>query len=1018
MRSGFEFSDPRGMRGTMRWISALGLLVTLFGVFKPALAQSVSDAGACRADVVFLMDNTGSMGGPINSTKRNAQTILDAISGGDPRFAGIDTRYGVATYWGDPREYLSNSSIWFCHRDTCPYSWCNRYICENPYGTCARYWPDQCVSREPTEAQKRAAAQRAFRINQPLTDSKLLTQRGMNQWRPCSSPGGCGGDWAEANFFGLQQLATGGQSTDGMCIDPPYPRAPYAECADKGFATGYDIKWREDSGRIIVWFGDACSWTRTVDKTEVIRALQANNVVVAGINSGRSGRGIDHFSDAGIGSCMWGSDPGQAASITEATGGSLTNSVSGTAATINAILDAVAGGMAQSGSAAAVSFDTPSFTENTRLYQTLFNAKDWSGDVIAYELNDDASIGAKAWSAADRLDRMGTGARTIYTLGNQRGEAVGVPFIWGQLTPQQQNDLRTEPNGSLGNVSKGATRLEYLRGNRAHEGKGFGYRVRGSVLGDIWHSRAVYVGAPRQPWPDSGGGFPSGNNRYSSFARNQQARTPVVYVGSNDGFLHGFSADTGEELIAYAPANLFSTSVSAGYHRLTDPNFNHNNLYVDGTPSISDAFIATRTPAQWRTILVGIQGGGGRGLFALDITNPKIFRNSSAKDVVLWEFTNQHDAHLGYSFSEPTIVLMNNGRWAAITGNGLDDTATDATGGQSQLFIIYLDGGIDGVWTEGKDYLRIATGAGSRTDRNGLFSPAVIDLDGNGTADRVYAGDLKGNLWTFDISDASQSNWKNPYGGPLFTARAGQPITVKPVVTRHPSGASGNDPNLMIYFGTGRFLNDADKTLKTGQSFYGIWDSAKPRLTRANLAAQTFLLDDDAKRARVLNPHLTVNYEKLNGRHYGWYIDLPSAGERVVAEALVRGNMIFFNTVVPDISVCASGGTGWEMSVQLVNGGSPSGPIFDFNEDGVIAIQGDTARVTGESIAEGGEDVGYAGKKLEDEQGMPAGPSIMGNRRFTPGSATDEASEVEQTLLITHESQVSGRLSWEQLFPE
>jgi len=132
----------------------------------------------------------------------------------------------------------------------------------------------------------------------------------------------------------------------------------------------------------------------------------------------------------------------------------------------------------------------------------------------------------------------------------------------------------------------------------------------------------------------------------------------------------------------------------------------------------------------------------------------------------------------------------------------------------------------------------------------------------------------------------------------------------------------------------------------------------------------------------------------------------------------VRGNMIFFNTVVPDISVCASGGTGWEMSVQLVNGGSPSGPIFDFNEDGVIAIQGDTARVTGESIAEGGEDVGYAGKKLEDEQGMPAGPSIMGNRRFTPGSATDEASEVEQTLLITHESQVSGRLSWEQLFPE
>ncbi|NBT29577.1 MAG: hypothetical protein EBT18_08850 [Gammaproteobacteria bacterium] len=197
-----------------------------------------------------------------------------------------------------------------------------------------------------------------------------------------------------------------------------------------------------------------------------------------------------------------------------------------------------------------------------------------------------------------------------------------------------------------------------------------------------------------------------------------------------------------------------------------------------------------------------------------------------------------------------------------------------------------------------------------------------------------------------------------------------------------------------------------------------IWDSGKARLTRADLAAQNFYLNDDAKRARILNPHLRVNYEKLTGRQYGWYIDLPSSGERVIAEARVRGNMLFFNTVIPDISVCASGGSGWEMSVKLENGGSPSGPIFDFNEDGVIAIQGDTARVTGASIAEGGEDVGYAGKKLEEEQGMPAGPSIIGNRRFTPGSATDEANEIEQALLISNEGTVSGRLSWEQLFSD
>ncbi|MDE0978135.1 MAG: VWA domain-containing protein, partial [Arenicellales bacterium] len=202
-------------------LTCVGLMLQLLQSVQPALGQSVSDAGSCRADVVFLMDNTGSMGGPITTTKRNASTILDAISGSDPRFAGIDTRYAVATYWGDPREHIAGSGgRYWCHRDSCPWSWCSRYYCENPRGRCHSWYPKECSVAEPTEAEKTSAAQKAFRINQALTDSKRLTQRGMNQWRPCSSPGGCGGDWAEANFFALHQLATGGGTTDGICIDP------------------------------------------------------------------------------------------------------------------------------------------------------------------------------------------------------------------------------------------------------------------------------------------------------------------------------------------------------------------------------------------------------------------------------------------------------------------------------------------------------------------------------------------------------------------------------------------------------------------------------------------------------------------------------------------------------------------------------------------------------------------------------------------------------------------------------
>ena len=208
--------------------------------------------------------------------------MLTAISGGDPRFAGIDVHYGVATYWGDPREY-DGPRYWFCAREPCPWSWSRRYWCETG-GYCSR--SGYCGSTDTT-----TAARKAFKVNQALTDSHTLTRQAMNQWRPCSSPGGCGGDWAEANYFALHQLATGGTSTDGTCTDS-LPAG--ASCSDKGYATGDDINWRDDAGHIIVWFGDACSWTTTVDASEATAALLANNVIVAGINSHQTGRGIDY----------------------------------------------------------------------------------------------------------------------------------------------------------------------------------------------------------------------------------------------------------------------------------------------------------------------------------------------------------------------------------------------------------------------------------------------------------------------------------------------------------------------------------------------------------------------------------------------------------------------------------------------------------------------------------------------------------------------------------------------------
>ncbi len=221
----------------------------------------------------------------------------------------------------------------------------------------------------------------------------------------------------------------------------------------------------------------------------------------------------------------------------------------------------------------------------------------------------------------------------------------------------------------------------------------------------------------------------------------------------------------------------------------------------------------------------------------------------------------------------------------------------------------------------------------------------------------------------------------------------------------------------MVLFGTGQFLADADKTLRYSQSFYGVWDNGTGGLARSNLAAQSFVLNSDSA-GRVTVNNLEIKYATTTGRQHGWYIDLPDAGERVVSEALVRGGIVYFNTIIPEISVCASGGSGWEMSVKVENGGSPDDAVFDFDKDGEVlkGKGGDSYTVVGDDGSE--STVGYAGRKLDPDKGMPAGPSIIGDRRFTPGSATDEGGEMEETVLISNEATVTGRLSWEQLFPD
>ena len=161
----------------------------------------------------------------------------------------------------------------------------------------------------------------------------------------------------------------------------------------------------------------------------------------------------------------------------------------------------------------------------------------------------------------------------------------------------------------------------------------------------------------------------------------------------------------------------------------------------------------------WMTVLAAGLNSGGQGVYALDITSSSTFSEANAASMLLWEFTDEDDADLGYTHFQPAndaltnqsaqITKMANGKWALIVGNGYNNTEADgnqSTTGHAYLYVLFIEGGTDGTWTLGTDYIKIDTGVGSTGTPNGLSTPTPIDKDGDGDIDYIYAGDLELSL--------------------------------------------------------------------------------------------------------------------------------------------------------------------------------------------------------------------------------------------------------------------------------
>lgn len=585
----------------------------------------------------------------------------------------------------------------------------------------------------------------------------------------------------------------------------------------------------------------------------------------------------------------------------------------------------------QSGTSAAAS--TAVLQSDTLLYTAGFRSEDWTGTLIARKINTDGTLSLpdciECWDTEKRLATTDPSARNIVTVKYEVDEDVNltrtaVDFDIDNLGAEQKAALNRPVVGSEPD-NLGEARVAWLRGDE-EANESFRRRLSDSgdlrLLGDIVNSNPQFIGRTYH-----------GSGRLLG-APSDRVRPDVIYIGANDGMLHAVNAESGAELFAFVPGSLLMPETGQSFsllNRLMSPSYtrsvSEHRYSVDGTPAVEEAFIGDA----WKTVLVGTQGAGGRSVFALDVTNPQSFTTAN----VLWEFT---DPDLGYNVGQPAIARLKTGdntyEWVAMFGNGYNGVSQSA-----MLFIVRL--------SDGQLIQKIDTGVGDGSNPNGLASPKWTHWPANDlNANRIYAGDLFGNLWRFDVSNPASRSVSL-----MFTAKdandeegVAQPITVRPTVATAPDDRN----SLIVAFGTGSYFRVPDAADRQTQTLYAIRDTVaatdfpvlRTQLLRQEITAQDSVnIGDITYKLRRVSAN-SFEPEEDAVPYRGWYLDLKwedEVGERVISEASFSSgparNRIRFTTLIPDEDPCSGGRRGFLYDLDLLSGGRFGSPVFDLDKN-------------------------------------------------------------------------------------
>jgi type IV pilus assembly protein PilY1 len=651
-------------------------------------------------------------------------------------------------------------------------------------------------------------------------------------------------------------------------------------------------------------------------------------------------------------------------------------------ASLTKVLDDI---VSRTGSAAAVAVANADVSVDNSSFASSYNSGNWSGDLALYPIDTSTGIPSTTatWTAQTLLDAatVTPSTRRIVSYSGVSGSGSGIQFwpagttlsttITTKLSTAQQaflNSTSTPPGPSDGDKV-----LAFLRGDRSLEGTS--YRTRASRLGDIINAEPVVVSTPQFNYSDPG---------YSAFKVDQSTtktsptRLKTVFQGANDGMMHAFVASTGQESWAYVPNLLFSgPSKLRDLSKLTG--FSHR-YYVDATPVVGDVDFSNTCPdttctipetlpsPDWRTLLVGGLGKGGRGYFALDVTTPTASSEIDAASKVLWEFPNSATTgtvsltttagttegglavnvnKIGYTYGTPIVTKTKAHGWVVLVTSGYNNGADTGGDGHGYLFVLNA--------RTGELLHAFDTGVGDSASPNGpsglaQISGYVENGDFDNTIQYVYGGDLLGNVWRFDLNDSDTDNWKLKKLATLVdaaTTPATQPVTTAPELSKI---VIGGIERRFVYVGTGQYFGDSDIPGAAGanahasqtQTMYGLVDNltnpsgATAVITplRASLQQQTMTdgptTDGMATRTTSSN---AVNFSTKKG----WYVDLPVTGERSNTNPVLAVGALVFTTNIPSSDVCTPGGSSWLNILDYKTGGVTSLGLTSWSLGDVLA---------------------------------------------------------------------------------